>query len=412
MAGLRIAVVSDEGTEGGASIATTRLCIALRQAGHRVARIHHGRFRPHPDSADEFHPLELKEFSARALDNLPRNEVCRAELQRRWCRRFRRVLEEFRPHVVNLHNLHNARWDIEVVEECLRHAPVVWTLHDMWALTGSCAYAFECRRFERRCSSACPQVGTYPTLPAGMVAAAHARRRRLWSAHGGRLRFVAPSKWLAREARRATRLVPVRVIPYGLDLETFRPRNRAEARRWLGLPEDGRPVLMAGAAALGDRRKGMSDLLAAVGHLPEPLPRLVLIGHAGGLERPEGLEIRCVGPVTGERFLALALNAADLFVLPSHADNLPLVVQEALACGVPVVGYPTGGIPEMVRPGQTGWLAAEHSPAALAESLRQALEARAEWPGYAAGCRRVAESEYGAARQAARYGRLFRSGCA
>ncbi|MDK2972338.1 MAG: hypothetical protein PWP23_2093 [Candidatus Sumerlaeota bacterium] len=407
MSGLRIAVVSDEGTQGGASIACTRLCLALRAAGHTVARIHHARFAPDPQSADVFYAVEQRSFSSKVLDNLPRNELSRRVLQQRWAGQLHAILHDFEPDIVNLHNLHNAKWDIEIVEEFLRHTPVVWTLHDMWALTGSCAYSFACRQFETGCTRACPQVGTYPTLPAGMVPGAHARRRALWHHAGGRLVFVAPSRWLAGEARRAAPRVPAKVIPNGLDLDVFRPRGKAEARAWLGVPDDERPVLLTAASSLADPRKGTRELTEALGRLGTPV-RLLMMGRGEPMKLPGNVESHLLGPVTGDPFLALAINAADAFVLPSKADNLPLVVQEAMACAVPCLGTAVGGIPEMIADGETGWLAGDAGPDALLAALEKAFAGRTRWPEMGAAGRRRAERGYSAARQAERYTGLFR----
>src|SRR5262249_14187929 len=110
-----------------------------------------------------------------------------------------------------------------------------------------------------------------------------------------------------------------------------------------------------------------------------------------------------------ERIRALAYNAADLLVHPAPVDNLPNVVLEALACGTPVLGFRIGGVPEMVRPGQTGWLAQEVSAAALARGLDAALQDLAQGVDLRPSCRAVAEAEFDDAVQAQRYLQLFRS---
>ena len=109
--------------------------------------------------------------------------------------------------------------------------------------------------------------------------------------------------------------------------------------------------------------------------------------------------------------LNLAYNAADLFIHPALVDNLPNVVMEAIACGIPVVGFPIGGVPDMVRPVQTGWLASEVSPEGLARAIDIALNDVKQGLDLRHSCRAVAEAEYSAGLQAQHYLSLYQSLC-
>lgn len=405
---MKIAVINDKGSAGGAGIAATRLCVGLRAAGASVTRLCRPDFPPPAESADEFIPMELAPRPLRRLWTLRRPEPVRRAMQRRWAREFERVLARLKPDVINIHNLHGAQWDIEVVAACLRAAPVIWTLHDMWAITGSCAYSFECRKFETACDRACPQIGVYPTLPRRQVAGAHAERRALFASRP-KLALVAPSQWLAEEARRvAASHVPVEQLPYGLDLAVFRPRPRADAQAKLGIPDDGRPCMLAAAASLDDPRKGLATLLKALemmrGELERHPIRLALMGRGGGFQAPPGVEIFPLGEVSGDAALSAAYAAADFFVHPAGADNQPLTVMEAIACGAPVVGLPVGGVAEMIAGGgDCGWVAANASPEGLADALRQALSVGDGARELSSRCRAHAEAHYGADRQAKAY---------
>ncbi len=196
-------------------------------------------------------------------------------------------------------------------------------------------------------------------------------------------------------------------VPYGLDLKLFHPIGKSEARRAVRIPDDDKPNLLAAAATFETPRKGLHTLVAALKLLRSQPLRLILMGRGSEISLPSWIEVMTLGSVSGDSDLSRIYNASDLLIHPAHADNQPLVVMEALACGVPAVGLPVGGVPEMIRPDSSGWLARDETPEALAEALEQALFARNHWPEYAKRCRAQAEKEYALELQALRYEKLF-----
>ena len=297
----------------------------------------------------------------------------------------------------------------DVAPRLARAAPLVWTLHDMWALTGHCVYATECDRWLDGCLT-CPDLAAPSPIRRDTAGFLFRQRAKLYAE--ARPVLVAPSRWLCDEARRAplTRDLRVEQIPYGLDTEAFRPIGRTAARRVLRLDEDEKVVLFC-ALTLNARRKGADLLLQAlqalkgadVGRL-----RLLAVGQEGAdLARRSPFPVHDLGEVDNDLLMATAYCASDVFVLPTRADNLPLVLQESMACGTPCVSFRVGGVPEAVRPGETGWLAEPEDADDLARCLARALKDDAARDAMAANCRRVAEAEYGLALMTQRYMRLY-----
>jgi len=176
----------------------------------------------------------------------------------------------------------------------------------------------------------------------------------------------------------------IRVIPNGVDCEKFRPLDRSEARRRLGLPED-RPILLSVGYRL--ERKGFHLLVDAIPqirrHFPDVL--VVIVGgqarwgqdYSAVIEeriRANGVAdyVRLVGPRPPEE-LPWWYSTADLFVLLTSREGCPNVVMEALACGLPVVATPVGGIPEVLGHQRLGLVLEERSAGAAARGVVEAM---------------------------------------
>lgn len=401
---MRVAMISDWEQRGGAAIAATRLADGLSQLGHDVHRLVAER------SPDAGFPSRVRKVGptrgVRAgLERLPQR--WRVDMAARtWVNRaIHEQLTHVKPDVISVHNLHGAfrsGWSIEVLELADAMAPTLWTLHDMWSFTGRCAYSYGCELYINGCDARCPTPHEYPKLPPTRIAGEWRARKRVL-AKLARTYAVAPSAWLGRSAERGLWGDRVRVVPYGLPLDIFRPHDRALARESLGIPND-RPVLLVAAQNLGDRRKGATQLAAALTHVP--IPVTVVCMGAGDLPPSTGtpgVRIVRLGTVESQSTQALAYGAADVFVHPALADNLPLVVQEAISSGTPVVSFDVGGLSDLVRPGVTGWLA-EPGPESMARTIVQALE---EAHDLRVTCRRVAEDEWDLLTQAQRYEQLW-----
>ena len=296
-----------------------------------------------------------------------------------------------------------------IFSQLLARKPVVWTLHDMNAFTGGCHYDHGCGRFTARCGY-CPQLGSSEN--GDLSAQVWERKRRAIDGRSRAYPFcvVSPSRWLAEQARRSALFGDQRieVIPYGLDTETYRPRDRAASRRQHGLADTDRVILFLASGA-GARRKGFSYLDDAMTSLADRQGLVVI--SVGGEKPPSSgsYDHRHLGSMSEESRLAEVFSVADLFVITSIEDNLPLACQEALACGTPVAGFAVGGIPDMVIDGQTGLLAPPRDAKALAQAIQRFFADPALAEHLSAGARGHAVREYAYAKNAAAYRALYES---
>ena len=285
--------------------------------------------------------------------------------------------------------------------------PCVFTLHDMNHFTGGCHFAGDCSRFTAQCGS-CPQLGS--SSPLDLSARTQSRKiAALKHRPDNSISVVANSEWLAAEARRSSILsrFPIFKIHYGLDTQVFAPRERAVARRILDLPQD-TSIILAAADVLSNPRKGMLHLMRALEAMPSAGRMLLLFGK-GSCNPPPNWSFVNLGKISDDRFLSVVYSAADVFVIPSLEDALPLTVLEAMACGIPVVGFDVGGLPDMIRDGESGYLVAKEDTSELRKAIDRIL-ADTELRGrLSQNCRHRIETSFSLKTQAEAYIRLYRS---
>jgi glycosyltransferase involved in cell wall biosynthesis len=275
-----------------------------------------------------------------------------------------------------------------------RHKPVVWTFHDCSPFTGGCLYPMGCTAFHKRCGK-CPQLDRWPLNTAiDFTGLMQSYKRE--TAREGLLVPIAPSNWMADEAMKSGMFAerPI-VIPYSVDVDRFRPLDKLATRRMLGLREDRFTVLVS-AYNLFDERKGVKHAIAALKAFGASA-QVVLVGAPDPslLSAGIGEEVRVTGYIGDPNQLAKYYAAADVFLFPTLADNLPNSILETMASGTPTIAFRTGGVPDMIDHGTNGWLVEPGDEAGLAEGLRFALANPATLSKWAIECRTRAEQRYG-----------------
>jgi glycosyltransferase involved in cell wall biosynthesis len=262
------------------------------------------------------------------------------------------------------------------IAQALGARVVLWQV-DMAHVTGGCHSNLGCVKYQTGCG-ACPLIGSKDEDD---VSSRHAaNRRKTWKELGAVL--LAPTEWSARQARDSwiTGGLPSKVFPIPLDLEVLRPvANPREARAALGLPPQARVLLVRGIdPAL--TYKGFGLLLEALRLLDAQGVALhvAVLGETGlmgtGWKHVTYTEL---GVRRGDAAIAVAYQSADFFVNPSTNDNGPMMVGEALVCGVPVVAYPVG-LPSV--PWADGMVGRVVEPIGDVPALAAAIRAFAEMP--------------------------------
>ncbi len=230
--------------------------------------------------------------------------------------------------------------------------PMVWTLHDMRPLTGGCHFPAGCQGFEADCRD-CPQLlddlGDLVAKNKNLLLRAVSQKS---------IHFVAPSTWMLERTVRASTLGSnkVNLIPYGVDSENFTPGNKLQARQSLGLDSKALYILLA-AHNNQERRKGFIEAKAILDELKRDKSiasmiangslRILLCGHESEEIEVPGYIVDRAGYLNYQT-MPLLYRAADILLFTSLEDNMPNVVMEGLACGLPLVGHDLGGVRDLV----------------------------------------------------------------
>jgi len=277
----------------------------------------------------------------------------------------------WKPDLIHCHNLHRNYFNLRSLQILRFVVPIVLTLHDTWAFTGHCAYFIDCYEWRTGCEK-CQHLERYVPIRKDMAAANWRFKKSIYE--GSALFVAAPSKWLMDQVNQSILgAVEKRVIPNGVDLEVFRAVEKAEARKRLGLPPHSFIVLHV--SAVGGEHNEFKDYATverAVGRAKSQLKEedilFVCIGGSGVEEEIRG-ETALLSRISDRERLALFYGASDVFLHAAHAENLPLTLLEAQACGTPVIATTVGGVPECVVDGVTGFLVPRGDSEAMAVKL-------------------------------------------
>jgi glycosyltransferase involved in cell wall biosynthesis len=301
-----------------------------------------------------------------------------------------------RSDVVHLHLIHNGPYfSILSLPILNRLKPLVWTIHDSWATTGGCLYSFDCDRWLSGCAPRCP----YPRRKSPFqhyIPAFHWQvKKRVYQ--NSDLTLVVASQWMQERVQRSPLLheFPCHLIPFGIDLETFRPRPKVESRKKLGIWPEQKVIVFRDHGFISDRFKGLRWLMEALQMYEPKEPTCLLVLEDGRAFRSLWPKYSVITPgwIDGEE-LAIALSAADVFLMPSINESFGLMAVESMACGTPVIVCEGTALPDVIKAPKGGMVIPARDSVALARAIQLLLEDHELNKSLGMQARQVAESEY------------------
>lgn len=258
-------------------------------------------------------------------------------------------IDEFKPNVIHLHNIHGWYLNVSTLFEYLKenNIPIIWTLHDCWAFTGGCAHFayLKCNKWTNGCSE-CPNLALYPIQSRVDRTSKSWKDKEKWFKNINSMTIVTPSNWLAELTERSfLRTNEIRVIHNGINIDVFKPRESGFKEK-LNIPEETHVVL--GVSLGWGERKGLDVFIELSRILNEKKFKIILVGTDEEVDKMLPDNIISIHCTYDQSELAEIYSAADVFVNPTREDNFPTVNLEALACGTPVITFRTGGSPECI----------------------------------------------------------------
>ncbi|HEX2963245.1 MAG TPA: glycosyltransferase [Ignavibacteriales bacterium] len=267
---------------------------------------------------------------------------------------------EIKPDIISLHNTLGGYFTTSLIRELSKEAPIIWTLHDMWAFTGNSAHTFGDTSWKEMKNSR-SNTRIYPAIGINTGSMLLKQKKKIYSESD--ITIVTPSDWLLGLAKESPVFAGKELhhIFNGIDLDIFKPRSGEELRKSLNIPPDARVIMFSAEKLNKNPYKGGRDLieiLKIINARTEKKVHLLILG-IGRLEELElfnNFTVHTTGYVRDEAKVAEYLSMADLFVYPTRADNLSNALIESVASGTPAVTFDVGGCKEIIKNDVSGCL--------------------------------------------------------
>jgi len=240
----------------------------------------------------------------------------------------------------------------------------------MLPFTGGCHYSGECDKYKSICQE-CTQINSSKVND--ISNRLFNKKIHLWKDID--MNIVCPSNWMESCVKKSAifKSKNVSIIPTGVDREVFKKIDKKIARNILNLPADKKILLLGAVNINGEPRKGGKEAYDAIKYYLKEYKRsdieLVVFGSYNNVFQDLNINITMMGKVNDEYTLALLYSAADVFLAPSKEENLANTVLESLSCNTPVVAFNIGGMPDVIKYGENGFLVSPYNIKEFSEGI-------------------------------------------
>jgi len=249
--------------------------------------------------------------------------------------------------IIHLHNLHGYYLNIFQFINYLKRKKLsaIWTFHDGWPITGSCAYIKECKKWENGCRQ-CMNKKWYPQNYINNSEIMWKKKRKVFS-NGWDPIIVTPSKWLAQNVKKSfLKNHRVKIINNGINTEIFKKYDKNDIFEEYNIPKNKKTILFI-ASDLNNEKKGAKYFFDSLKYIDKKY-NILIVGNKLKKYNVKS-NIYQLGYIYDQEKLAKLYSASNIYCITSLDENFPTTVLESLSCGTPVVGFDVGGISEQVN---------------------------------------------------------------
>ncbi|WMW23234.1 glycosyltransferase family 4 protein [Methanolobus mangrovi] len=264
--------------------------------------------------------------------------------------------------IIHLHWINNGMVKIKALSKIDK--PIVWTMRDMWPMTGGCHYSLECKSYENGCGY-CPLLKSHHKKDLSYILTLYKKRY-----YPKNLYLVAISNWLAKCAKKSYLFndFNIEVISNAIDTQIFYAVDKKIAREALGLDKY-KKIVLVGATNIHDEYKGFKKFQDSIPHLHNDY-LFIFFGNVNTMKLNSlGINYKTLGYLNDSISLRLAYSCADVFVAPSTQEAFGKTLIESMACGTPVVAFDATGPKDIVEHKVTGYLAKPFDSSDLAKGI-------------------------------------------
>lgn len=252
--------------------------------------------------------------------------------------------------IVHLHLIHNLSFDLNLLPVMTRLKPIIWTVHDPWVLSGHCIVHFDCQKWQTGCGD-CPLLNAYYVMNKDNTALNFIMKKT--AIQNSHFDIIVASKFMERLLKKSQFFTHTRIhhIPFGIDLNIFKPRNKTELRQKYGIPDAAIVLLFRSD---NTEKKGLGYIEYLISKINTK--KEIYIASLGGVWGNKTLNFpyREFGWISDDNILSEIYNLADIFLMPSEFESFGMMAIEAMACGVLPIVIDGTALPETVNAPKIG----------------------------------------------------------
>lgn len=267
--------------------------------------------------------------------------------------------------IIHLHWVNNGFFKITDLDKIKK--PIVWTIRDMWPITGGCHYSLGCEKYKKTCSE-CPVLNSKKEND--LSSFLQSRKEKF--IQGSNVTAVGIGSWISECTSQSTifKGKVVKTIPNTINADLFKPVDKNIAKDFFCIV--GKKVIAVGAQNISDIYKGMDELQQALKMLKDKQDYHILVFGKSPKEFWDklGISYSLLGFLRDIYSLRMVYSAADVFVAPSKYETFGKTIAEAMACATPVVAFNATGPVDIIDHLENGYLAKPYD----AYDLRNGIE--------------------------------------